>query len=125
MKKLSLVVAVFVALAVCTKAKAQTSDYFPGKWKLTIYGTPAGDSWMELDLQRKDGKLVGSVLDSTGKEMSKLDKVEEKDKDITFYYTSQGFDVSVLLQPIPADSVKGSLLNMFDVKGVRLKQNKQ
>ena len=77
---------------------------------------------MYVLLDRKDGKLTGVVHDSTDKEMTKLTQVDEKDKSVTVYFTAQGYDVNMTLEPVPADGVKGSLMSMFDVKGVRVKE---
>lgn len=106
-------------------ASAQSgADYFPGKWKVTVFGTPNGDAVMFFLLERKDGKLTGAVRDSTDKEMTRFTQIDEKEKNITVYFTAQGYDVNVYLEPVPADSVKGNLLGMFDTRGVRVKEVK-
>ena len=125
MRKLSLLVMVLTGLFLSARTSAQsTTDYFPGKWKITVFGTPQGDAVMYFFLERKDGKLSGALRDSTDKEMSKFSQVDEKDKNITVYFTTQGYDVNVYLEPVPADSAKGNLMGMFDTKGVRVKENK-
>ena len=49
MKKLSLIFTVVVCLFLSVNAKAQSNtDYFPGKWNVTIIGTPNGDAKMNL-----------------------------------------------------------------------------
>ncbi len=123
MKKTGLLATLLIsAMLLSSRAKAQsTTDYFPGKWKVTIYGTPNGDAFMYFLLQRKDGKLTGTVNDSTDKEMTKITQIEEKDTTVTLYFTTQGYDVNINLNQVPADSVKGSLMGMFDAKGVRIK----
>jgi len=104
-------------------ASAQSGpDYFPGKWKVTVFGTPNGDAVMFFLLERKEGKLTGTVRDSTDKEMTKFSQIDEKEKNITVYFTAQGYDVNVYLEPVPADSVKGNLMGMFDTRGVRIKE---
>ncbi len=123
MKKISIAAAILLAFFLCPRVNAQsTTDYFPGKWKVTVYGTPNGDASMFFLLERKDGKLTGTVNDSTDKEMTKLTQIDEKDKDVTLYFTTQGYDVNITLTPVPTDSVKGNLMGMFDAKGVRVKQ---
>ena len=126
MKKTGLVTMLAVtSFMLSSRAHAQSkTDYFPGKWKVTIYGTPNGDAAMIFQLERKDGKLTGTVRDSTDKEMSKLTKVDETDSSVNMFFTTQGYDVNVFLKPAPADSVKGNLMDMFDAKGIRLKENK-
>lgn len=124
MKKLSLFFAIAAGLFLSSTTKAQSNaDYFAGKWKITVFGTPNGDAVMFFLLDNKDGKLSGVVNDSTDKELTRMTNIEEKDSTITTYFTAQGYDVNVLLQRNGADSVKGSLMNMFDTKGFRVKES--
>ena len=137
MKKLSLILTVVAGLMISlTTTKAQTTatattaaattttDYFPGKWNVIVKGTPNGDAKMTFVIERKDGKLGGAVQDSTGKELTKITSIEEKDKTITAAFTIQSYDVTLTLEPVDADDVKGSLMGMFDAVGVRVKENK-
>ena len=125
MKKLSLIFTVVIGLLLSSNVKAQTKpDYYPGKWNVLIIGTPNGDSKMTFVLERKDGKLTGAVQDSTGKELTKITSVEEKDKTITAAFTIQSYDVTLTLEPVDDDHVKGGLMGMFDAKGVRIKDGK-
>lgn len=125
MKKLSVItITAFTALVFTTNASAQTKTDFAGKWRVVIYGTPNGDAPMFFQLERKDGKLGGIVSDSTDKEMTKITNVEETDSTVNVFFTTQGYDVNVLMQPTTADSVKGNLMGMFDVKGARIKEKK-
>ncbi|HZX57388.1 MAG TPA: hypothetical protein VFE54_01635 [Mucilaginibacter sp.] len=125
MKKLSLIITVVIGLFLSLNVKAQTKpDYYPGKWNILVMGTPNGDSKMTFVLERKDGKLTGAVQDSTGKELTKITSVEEKDKTITAAFTIQSYDVTLTLDSLDDDHVKGSLMGMFDAKGVRIKDGK-
>jgi hypothetical protein len=122
MKKLILILTAVLGLFLSLNVTAQTTtDYFPGKWNVTVMGTPNGDAKMTFVLERKDGKLAGAVQDSTGKEMTKITQIDEKDKSITAAFTIQSYDVSLTLDPVDDDHVKGSLMGMFDAKGVRVK----
>ena len=124
MKKLSLIFTLVFALFLGVQSKAQTTtDYFPGKWNVVVMGTPNGDAKMTLVLERKDGKLTGVVQDTTGKEMSKITQIDEKDKTMTAAFKVQEYDVALTLEPVDDDHVKGNLLGMFDAKGVRVKES--
>jgi hypothetical protein len=123
MKKLSLIFTVVLGLFFCVNAMAQTNaDYFAGKWNVILVGTPGGDAKMTFIFDKKDGKLTGAIQDSTGKEMSKITQIDEKDKTITAAFRAQDYDVTLTLEPVDADHVKGSLMNMFDAKGIRVKE---
>jgi hypothetical protein len=125
MKKLNFIFTVIIGLFISVNVNAQTKpDYYPGKWNVLVMGTPNGDSKMTFVLERKEGKLGGIVQDSTGKEMTKITSVEEKDKTATLAFTVQSYDVTLTLDPIDDDHVKGSLMGMFDAKGVRVKEDK-
>jgi hypothetical protein len=125
MKKLSLIFTVVMGLFMSLTVSAQTKpDYYPGKWNVIIIGTPGGDAKMTFVLERKDGKLGGAVQDSTGKEMTKITSIEEKEKTITAAFTVQSYDVTLTLDPVDDDHVKGSLMGMFDAKGARVKETK-
>jgi hypothetical protein len=125
MRKLTLIFTVLFALFISSNVNAQTKqDYYPGKWDIIIVGTPNGDSKITFLLERKDGKLTGVVQDSTGKEMTKITTIDEKDKTIIAAFTIQSYDVTLTLDPMDDDHVKGSLMGMFEAKGVRVKNSK-
>ncbi len=125
MKKLSMIFTVVAGLFMALNVSAQTkADYYPGKWNVLIMGTPNGGAKMTFIFERKDGKLTGAVQDSTGKEMTKITSIEEKDKTITAAFTVQSYDVTLTLDPVDDDHVKGSMMGMFDAKGVRVKESK-
>ena len=109
-------------LSIATNAQSKTGmDFFAGKWKALVAGTPYGDLKRIYVLEKKDNGLSGTVLDSTGKEVAKCSKVEVKDNEVILYYTSMGNDVSVVLTKKDEDHITGSAMGMFDVKGERIK----
>ena len=113
---------VFLLLSFATYAQSKTgADFFAGKWNALVRGTPYGDLKRIYVLEKKDNGLSGTVLDSTGKEITKCSKVDVKDNEITLYYTAMGNDVSVVLTKKDEDHVTGSAMGMFDVKGERIK----
>jgi hypothetical protein len=151
MRKISFTILAIAALGFCLKANGQTAtttantdstlgiiahasdstgasdsttagDYFPGKWNVTVFGTPNGDAKMMIVLERKDGKLGGSVQDSTGKDISKITQADEQGKTITLGFNAEGYDVTLTLDPVDENNVKGSLMGMFDAKGIRVKE---
>lgn len=121
MKKVSaFLVGVFIMFgAIAVKAQIEVKDYFVGKWEVLIEGTPQGDSKMLLALERKDGKLTGTVT-SPGQPASPIKRVEEKEKSTTIYFSSTGYDVYLLLEKKDDNTVTGNLMDMFDAKGKRV-----
>ena len=125
MKKVFSVIAGLFLLLTSFTLSAQTKpaeDYFAAKWDMVFEGLPQGDPRMIISLERKDGKLGGSVMDSAQKEIAKISKVEEKDKSVTVYFTAQGYDVTLDMTKKDEDNITGNLMGMFEAKGVRIKQ---
>jgi hypothetical protein len=125
MKRLTTLMAGLLSLALSFNAQAQSktgADFFAGKWNVLITGTPYGDLKRVYILEKRDNGLAGTVLDSTGKEISKCSKIEVKDNEVTLYYTAQGTDVSIVLTKKDEDHVTGRAMGMFDAKGERIKQ---
>jgi len=123
MKKLSLIVVLVMGLFFSPTLKAQsTANYFIGKWIITVLGTPDGDVKLTFIFERKDGKLIGAVRDTTDKEVSKITQIDENDKTINAAFNINSNDVTLSLEPVDDDHVKGSLMGMFDAKGMRIKE---
>jgi hypothetical protein len=123
MKKVSLLFAgLFLLLSVNLHAQSKTgAGYFTGKWSVLVKGTPNGDARMFIVLDKKDSTLAGVVQDSTGKEMTKIDKIELAGDKATVYFNTQGYDVNLELNKKDDDHVTGSLMGMFDADGDRVK----
>lgn len=122
MKKLS----VFIAVVVCSivfsmEAKAQApTDYFAGKWKVLTTGLPSGDATSVVTLERKEGKLTGTMMQDGKPAPNIFSRVEEKEKSITAYFTASGYDCYLFLEKKDDNNVIGSLMDMFDCTGVRI-----
>jgi len=123
MKKTMLFLAAVFMLLIATGVNAQTTteaDYFAGKWKVTVVGTPDGDAKMTVSLERADGKLSGGILSETNSDMNKFTKIDETEKSVTLYFSANGYDVYLLLEKKGDNHVEGNLLGMFDAKGDRI-----
>lgn len=103
-------------------AKVQTStDYYTGQWNLVVAGTPNGDIKMIVTMERKDGKLDGTI-NIVDYETTKLTKVEEKGTSVTLYFSASGYDLYMILEKKDENNVTGREMDMFDVKGERAAQ---
>ena len=124
MKQLSFLLTALFLLVLSVNSNAQTppADYFAGKWDVLIENLPQGDPRLIVNLQRKDGKLEGSIMDSAQKEITKITKVDESDKGITVYFSTQGYDVNLDMTKQDDDHITANLMGMFDAKGVRIKE---
>lgn len=127
MKKVNVFFAGVCMLFLSLSASAQSktgADYFEGKWSVLVKGTPNGDAKMTFVLEKKDAALTGVVQDSTGAEISKISNIEQKENEITIYFSAQGYDVNLVLTKKDDDHANGSLMGMFDAEGERVKQAK-
>lgn len=123
MRKLSFVLTVFVLFLVTVNANAgDTTSYFVGKWKVLTVGTPNGDATSIITLERKDGKLTGTMNSQGTTESIKFTNVEEKENSVTVYFSASGYDVYMVLEKKDENHVKGSMMDMFDVSGERVKE---
>ncbi len=75
-------------------------------------------------LEKKDTTLTGVVQDSTGLQISKIDKADISATSTTVYFVAQGYDVNLLMNKKDEDHITGSLMSMFDAEGERVKVTK-
>lgn len=103
--------------------QAQTSDvdYFAGKWSVEVKDTPNGDATMIFALEKSESGLTGTMQDSTGTVLVKLDEVELKDDQATLYFFAGGYDIYLVMNKKDEDHVSGNMLDMFDAEGKRIK----
>lgn len=107
-----------------TPEKAAAADFFAGKWDVVFIGTPNGDAKLIATFTRKDGKLTGELKGTTEdqKEPIPLTDVQEESDKISFAFTAQGYDLTLSLEKVDDDNLKGMLMNMFESKAVRIKE---
>ena len=122
MKKVTFLLAGLFFLFTAVNAQTTGADYFAGKWNVLVKGTPNGDARMFIVLDKKDSTLAGTVQDSTGKEMSKIEKVDLAGDKATVYFNANGYDVNLEMDKKDDDHVTGSVMGMFDAEGERVKQ---
>jgi hypothetical protein len=122
MKEKNAILALFLVLvAFTTQAQTSTPDFFAGKWEITVVGTPQGDAKMVADLTRNNGILSGNLVNQADTTNKIPVTVEEKGNKIALFFNSQNYDVTIDLEKVDDDNLKGNLLNMFDASAKRLK----
>jgi hypothetical protein len=126
MKKLNTFFAGLILFLLSFQINAQTKkgvEYFEGKWKVSIPGTPLGDLKRLIILEKKDNGLTGVVRnDETGTEIAKISKVEVKDNEVTIYYRANDIDAVLVLTRKDDDHTTGNLLEAYPVEGTRVKE---
>lgn len=124
MKRISLISFVLffgVALTGFSQTTAPT-DFFAGKWEISITGTPRGDVKFLTNLMRKDGKLTGELVDTADdKEKRPITRVDESAGKLVIYFdSSQAGEIAVELAKVDDDNLKGTLMS-YDATAKRVK----
>lgn len=123
-KTTQLFVGIFIFL-LSSNVNAQTKkgiDYFGGKWNVMVKGLPDGDTRMFVNIEKKDSTFSGNISDSTGKKIADFSKVDLMDTTVTVYFNAQNYDVYLRLNKKDDDHVTGTMLDMFDANGERVKE---
>jgi cytochrome c len=96
-------------------------DFFAGKWKTLVVGTPQGDAKMILELERVDGDLTGTITpDVEGAQAAILDKVEENENSVNVFFSMMGYDLNLELTKKDENNLSGNLMGMFDATSERV-----
>ena len=127
-----LVASVFSLMVVDANAQAAQAPastgldlYFTGKWNFNVKGTPNGDVSMPVRFEVKDGSLKGYYMDPDSKTEKKMDTAYIKEDKITMGFTVMSYDITITMSKKDDDNATGSLMDMFEVVGVRVKEEEK
>ncbi len=104
-----------------TTSPSATADNYAGHWQAMIFGTPQGDVQLSLALSRVDGKLSGTVTAPGQTESVAIDKIEESPENLKLYFKLMEYDLNMTLERTDAQTLSGTLMEMFKVKATREK----
>lgn len=132
MKKVKMFLAGALSLLLMVGANAQSKsgvDYFTGKWHVVAESAPGGGSDMTVVLERKDGKLAGTIRIGDSDAVN-FTKIEEKETVVKLYFiSSNNNDVSLKMEKKDNDNIVGeietSVMGNFPVTGERIKEDKK
>lgn len=124
MKTLRMMMTAILMVLAIGVANAQGDDFFAGKWKFEVTGMPQGDATMTLTLKRdSEGNLTGNIIQNEGDAPIELTRVDEKKgKSITAYFKASGYDCYIFAEKTGDDEVEGSVMDMFDAIGKKVKE---
>jgi hypothetical protein len=125
MKKITLVnLMTVILIVIATKVNAQTqTNYFIGKWDVLVKGLPNGDAHMKFNIADSAGHLKGALLDTSDAHKDiPLTNIEQASDKITLFFSTQGYDVNLVLTKKDDDHATGSLMGMFDALADRIKK---
>ena len=116
-------VSVLVSLFITSglKAQDQANNYFVGKWELEMVGPdgPGGDFKIPLTLERQDGQLTGTLM-GPGGSPDKIKKVTESENGITIFIDTEMGEMSMTLERVDDNNLKGKMMEMMELKGKRV-----
>jgi hypothetical protein len=119
--KIIKLLSLFLLLGMSTNLMAQ-SDFFVGKWKITVKDTPQGDAILVANLSREDGKLKGYFTVGMNTEQRiEILEIEESPESIKILFSAQGHDLFMVLKKETEDALKGTSQDMFEATAVRIK----
>ena len=111
-----------IALNGFSQTATVPAEFYVGKWEITIFGTPNGDSKMTATITRKDGKLEGDLTSPEDSNVKMpIAKIEEEGGKMTIYFSAGGYDLDIPFEKVDDDNIKGQLMNMFETKAKRIK----
>lgn len=100
---------------------ASGKDYFVGKWATKMIGTPGGDVAIDIVFERINGILSGQMV-SQQMGSQTFDKVEEVNAEkVKVFFKANGMDINMELEKVDDENLKGKLMGMLEVKGIRAK----
>lgn len=99
-----------------------TSDFFVGKWEITILGTSSGDSNIKLELKLVEAKLVAELIGAKDGDF-KIEEVWQEADKLMIDFSVSGMAPRLELEKVDSNNLKGSLMSgRFDAKAIRMKQ---
>ncbi len=124
MKKIITLSVFFLALS-CGVQKKVAVDPMLGQFSLTIFQVPGyGDIPLTLQMTKAaDGSYAATFVDATGATDSTMDiaSTAVTENKISIEANAQGYDVYMDLT-LTGDDITGSLMDMFEVKGIRVQK---
>ena len=122
MKNLKAVLLLVVLFATMSLAKAQINqNFFVGNWEVLVKGTPQGDVKMPMSFELKEDKIIGKITNPETQEVATMTSVEMKGEELHAAFSAGGYDLTMIIKKKDEDHFTGSLMEMIEVEGTRLK----
>lgn len=112
----------FVLFATNLQAQSAPEDYFVGTWNVKAYSLPQGDTDMIIQLDKKDGKLSGGIVDAATKKVkTPFSKIDVAGNTLTahFFAQEEGMEVYLTLSKKDEKNITGSIMDMFRMEGTK------
>jgi len=104
------------------------ANKFLGVWDMVWRDLPDGDMNCQLVLKNVDGKLQGEIDSEEIKakygESINIYDIEIDGEELSFMYTAEGYDVSIIVELVEGNKFEGYMMDMFEVAGVKASESK-
>lgn len=97
-----------------------SDDFFAASWDVLLIGTPYGDVTLTFHLTREEGNLKGIITNVYDTTETPIERIEEREESITFYWTAEGHYVNLDLRKEDENNLTGSLMGMFNASATRV-----
>lgn len=123
-KLLTLTFGLLIALSATLTLSGFTTlspEYYEGKWEVTVFDTPQGTATIPMRFETKDGKTKGYFMEDASGSEKEMTSVSITGDNLVAYFNITGYDVYLSLVKKEDDISRGSLMDMFNAEGKRVK----
>jgi hypothetical protein len=123
-KLLTLTLGLLIALSATLALSGFTTlspEYYEGKWEVTVFDTPQGTATIPMRFETKDGKTKGYFMEDASGTEKEMTTVSITGDNLVAYFNITGYDVYLSLVKKEDDISRGSLMDMFNAEGKRVK----
>lgn len=96
-------------------------EYYEGKWEVTVFDTPQGTATIPMRFETADGKTKGYFIEDASGTEKEMTSVSITGDNLVAYFNITGYDVYLSLVKKDEDVSRGSLMDMFNAEGKRVK----
>lgn len=112
--------------SIAINSQDSVENKFLGKWDMLWKDLPDGDMECQLILTNENGKLKGTltstdIVNKYGKGIDLYD-IDIDKKELSFMYTAEGYDVSIVVEMVDENSLEGYMMDMFEIFASRAKE---
>ncbi|WP_341227561.1 hypothetical protein [uncultured Arcticibacterium sp.] len=122
MRKLKnfLTLTAFLLTSVVNVQAQEDNSYFLDSWNVLVKGTPEGDAELPMRFEMTDDVVSGYFINPESGEEEEMDSAEIKDGTLSVAFYIAGYDVTMNLKKETENSMKGSLMEMFEAEATRV-----
>ncbi|AWW00205.1 hypothetical protein [Arcticibacterium luteifluviistationis] len=122
-KNLLAVLALLLTFVMSVQAQNDNS-YFVDNWNVLVKGTPEGDAELPMRFEMNGDVMSGYFVNPESGDEEEMDSAEIKDGALQVAFFIAGYDVTMTLKKETENTMKGSLMGMFEAEASRVVEDK-